>query len=92
MKERRPQKCVKCGEPCAVVYDWQQDEAALSGPPGFEHHNPFRRAYVEGQEIENVVYECPVHGEFHVLESGDQRFSDPDTWVLGPNGERLFGI
>lgn len=92
MKERPPQKCCKCGEACRLVYDWQTDPDALSGPPGWEHHNPWRKAFADGQEIENVVYGCPTHGELHVLPDGRQWFIEPDTWVEGPNGERLFRI
>jgi hypothetical protein len=87
--ERKPAKCCKCGEESPCVYDWRTDEFAKV-PDGWPMENPWAVWKVEGEETENVTWGCPTHGEFLVLKSGEQKFCEPDTWVLGPNGERLF--
>ncbi len=47
-------------------------------------HSYFRTGF-DGRQ----VFECPVHGWFELIE-GHQVFDAPDTWVEGPNGEKLF--
>ena len=36
------------------------------------------------------VFECPMHGEFGLLDDGDSFFYQPDVYVLGPDGEKRF--
>jgi len=47
------------------------------------------RPYAHGVDMEEM-FECPVHGEFGVGPDGRPAFVEPDTWVEGPNGEKLF--
>lgn len=37
------------------------------------------------------TWACPVHGSFY-MKDGAQCFDEPDVYVRGPNGERLFAI
>jgi hypothetical protein len=58
---------------------------AISPCIGWDRHpyslfDPFKKEF----------YECPVHGYFEISAAGVQSFDCPDTYVLGPNGERLF--
>jgi len=73
------------------VYDWRTDEFAVA-PDGWPGPSPWETVTIDGVEIDNVAYGCPVHGELFALPDGSQKFSEPDTWVLGPNGERLFCV
>jgi hypothetical protein len=36
------------------------------------------------------VFECQHHGEFGLLDDGPPFFYEPDTYVLGPDGQKLF--
>ncbi len=36
-------------------------------------------------------YECPVHGYFEEHD-GKQVFDDPDVWITGPDGRKLFAL
>lgn len=83
-----PKPCPKCNTP-APCTDWVGREKvdpdspeALFGPYslGFFHHT----------EKVREIFECSIHGEFAFLTDGSVYFAEPDTWVAGPNGERLF--
>jgi hypothetical protein len=47
--------------------------------------------YPDPLDASTSVWECPTHGTFEIKD-GQQVFDVPDTWVRGPNGERLFAL
>lgn len=71
-----PKVCSKCSA-VATCINWNRYPYAF--PP-----DPF-------SSLCNV-FECPVHGCFELRDDGTQCFDVPDTYVRGPNGERLFEI
>ncbi len=88
-------QCPKC---------WADSPCIESGPRGLDigpngelvPPDPFAEMYrfrfeceFKGEKFE-VVYECPGHGEFTFRQDGSPVFFKADTWVEGPNGEKLF--
>jgi len=51
--------------------------------------------FLEGMLLRDfdAVYTCPTHGVFGIRrDSKEVVFVEPDAWVEGPNGERLFRL
>jgi hypothetical protein len=80
--------CPKCGaiaERSHLSVPWRGFDF---GPP-----NPFEAPVQVYDKKMEALYECATHGEFGTdTESGVTEFVDPDTYVEGPNGEKLFRI
>lgn len=73
-----PEVCRKCSsQSLCVIWD--------------KHPHSIFRAIEDVERAEKPVFECPVHGWFERVK-GQQLFDAPDTWVEGPNGEKLFTL
>lgn len=68
--------------PEAVFGSWEVEADRVNAAWDFE----IRRADVDFDEI----HTCPVHGDFAIRADGSALFAEPDCFVTGPNGERLF--
>ena len=90
-------KCPKCGVEATLTHERKE---GISHPftdldgstrfPSIDDILADRQIHFFGEGFDKV-YECPTHGEFGV--KGEQvEFADPDTWVEGPNGEKLFRL
>lgn len=80
--------CPKCNT-LAECTDWigkyridPDSPEALFGPYALGLFHPTEKV--------REIFECPIHGQFARLQDGSPYFQEPDTWVTGPNGERLF--
>jgi hypothetical protein len=92
-------KCPKCGSETKLTHERKEGAASsfpYTDPSTGETHFPSiddiladRQIHIFGQGFDKV-YECVTHGEFGVKTDGEVEFSEPDTWVEGPNGEKLF--
>jgi hypothetical protein len=89
-------KCSKCGGEAKLTHERKEGVSFPYTDPSGETHFPSIDDILSDRQIDifgqgfDKVYECPTHGEFGVKTEGDAEFSDPDTWVEGPNGEKLF--
>jgi len=89
-------KCPKCGTESLLIHERQDRDCFPHTDVNGETHFPSlediiasRQAYLFGEGFDKL-YECRTHGEFGVKADGTSEFADPDTWVEGPNGEKLF--
>lgn len=100
-------KCPKCGSEAELIHE-RKEGGASSFPytdhstgkthfPSIEDILADRQIHIFGQGFDKV-YECVTHGEFGILkpavdgEPARVEFVEPDTWVEGPNGEKLFRL
>lgn len=85
-------ECPKCKQhsPRRETPDYPSESPeALFGDP---MDDPF---FLEGMLLRDfdAVYTCPTHGVFGIRrDSKEVVFVEPDAWVEGPNGERLFRL
>lgn len=79
--------CPKCDAVMAVSFVATQPAGAIvDGRPG----DPFQQPQLVNGIFCAVLHACPVHGEFGIGPEGQVAVAEPETWVTGPSGERLF--
>lgn len=89
-------KCPKCGADAALVHEQKDKDLRpftdLDGTTTFPTIDDILDAQPKHifDEAFSRVFECSTHGEFGVKSDGVPEFTEPDTWVEGPNGEKLF--
>jgi hypothetical protein len=96
--------CPKCGmfSPClwftndpkmfgwTVYYEYSPREGKKPLWPEMINDQDFNSQNVWQKCKE--IFKCAKHGEYGLLDDGPPFFYEPDTYVLGPNGEKIFRI
>ena len=93
-------KCPKCNSECPLVREYREDaEKYPRYDSSGEVHFPTIEDIIASTPVPPLhghrfdkLFACPTHGEFGTRPDGSFEFEDPDTYVLGPNGEKLFRI
>jgi hypothetical protein len=99
-------KCPKCGSEAQLTHERREgaSRAFHTDMATGETHFPSIDDILADRQIDifgsgfDRVYECVTHGEFGVLKPAEDgeparvEFVEPDTWVEGPNGEKLFRL
>ncbi len=88
-------KCPKCGAECPQTFQHKPGAdipIMLDGETQF----PTLDDIIASQEARvfdgrfTQLFECPMHGEFGMRQDDSPEFVEPDTWVAGPDGKKLF--
>lgn len=87
-----PKQCPKCWElsPGFEIPRFRPDTPEfLFGDP---LNDPFTFSGTNARLVDfDEMWVCPHHGHFGKLRNtGQIEFAEEDTWVMGPNGEKLF--
>lgn len=90
-------KCQKCGAEAVVTHQRRRganfrpytDANGTTHSPTVDDILDAHSVRIFDEEFE-CVFSCDTHGEFGLKPDGTPEFLEPDTWVDGPNGEKLF--
>lgn len=88
-------KCPKCGADTTKTHERTPGTSNAHydfdtlRPPTIDEILGDRSVRVFGEDFD-VLYACATHGEFGLKADGSPEFIEPDAWIKGPNGEKLF--
>ena len=92
-RDPKPEECAKCFAVSKMV---QRKDYPIDSPEHIFGSGPLEDPFywLHDQKLRDFVsvYECPTHGHYGILPDGEIVFAEPDIWVDGTNGKRLFRI